>query len=142
MSAMDSQPKPRVRALLDEEREQAFLKAFPGLLFEVDEAGCFVDARAGGGYQSVIPVAAFIGKSVYEMLPPDGAAMGMKAFHEAIRSGVPQIFEFIWNQLPNNEKRWYEARVCPVAATSARPAGRKKTCDACSRPFIRARSRF
>jgi PAS domain S-box-containing protein len=115
MSAMDSQPKPRVRALPDEKREQAFLKAFPGLLFEVDEAGCFIDARAGGGYQSVIPVASFIGKSVYEMLPPDGAAMVMKAFHEAIRTDAPQIFEFIWNPLPNNEKRWYEARICPVA---------------------------
>ena len=66
---------------------QATLDAIPDLMFEVDGQGRFLDYHSPREDLLATPPAAFLGKTIAEVLPAEAAAASMAAIHEAVATG-------------------------------------------------------
>lgn len=92
-----------------EARVAAILNAIPDLLFEMDLEGHYLDYHWSGAGSETSPGASFIGKSVFEVLPPAAARVCLSALHAAQEHGLSTGKQF---ELPNGQSaRWYELSV-------------------------------
>ncbi len=93
----------------------AIFKAYPDLLFTLDENGTILDYRAGDAVSTLfMPPEAFLGQPAEEVLPrefADGLLTGLK---ELKAGGGPVSFEYSVRQA--GSQRWFEARLVPAAA--------------------------
>lgn len=92
-----------------EERNCALLNAIPDLMFRIRRDGTYLDARADNASDLAIPPQEMIGRTVYEMLPPEVAQQRMHYLALALQTGQTQLFEYQFSV--QGEMRDYEARM-------------------------------
>ncbi len=80
------QSEERLRKTHD--RLEATLEAMPDLLFEIDHVGLIRNYRAKQAELLAAPPSTFLGKSFFEILPPDAAGVCQSAIEEAANKGV------------------------------------------------------
>jgi PAS domain S-box-containing protein len=88
---------------------RATLAAFPDLLFEVDAEGRFNEYRAPNREQLYAPPAAFLGKTVGEVLPPDAARTILDALGQAVQHGAHHGAMYALD-LPGG-RRWFDLTI-------------------------------
>jgi len=88
---------------------QATLAAIPDLMFEVDAEGRFHGYHSPRTELLAAPVEDFLGRTMYEILPPDVAAVGLAAIREADEKGHSQGQQYVL-RLPQG-RRWFELSV-------------------------------
>lgn len=92
-----------------EERNQAILRAIPDLMFLQTGDGVYLDYHVKDLSLLLVPAEAFLGKNMFEVLPPELAAGLFGCFQRAVETDEPQNFEY---KLPiQEEERWFEARI-------------------------------
>jgi PAS domain S-box-containing protein len=87
------------------------LAALPDLLFEVDLQGCLLGLHAPHGDEFLPPASEALGRHVEEVLPPDAAAVLMRAVG-AVATGRG-IGGGLCNLSRGTEPRWFELSVAP-----------------------------
>ena len=92
-----------------EARNRAFLNAIPDLIFRMDEAGRFIDFKAGDDSRFYIPPEEIIGASVADIFPAEVSNMTLLAIKNSLQTSKPQSFEYKL-QTPSGLFT-YEARV-------------------------------
>jgi PAS domain S-box-containing protein len=92
-----------------EARNRAFLHAIPDLMFRIRQDGTYLDCKADKDSDFAIPPSSMIGKTVYDVLPPQVAQKRMEHIQQALQTGETQVFEY---QLHHHaDLRYYEARI-------------------------------
>ena len=87
-------------------RMQATMAAFPDLLLELDDAGRFTSAYAGGGVPVKMPPDSFIGRSVDAVLPPQLAQVAHQAMALVTARQVVSGLRHRWDQ--DGKPAWFE----------------------------------
>ena len=77
-----------------EARNRALVDALPDLIFRIHRDGTYLDCKVERDDDSLLPPRELIGKTVYEVLPPDLAAQRMHYIHKALETGQTQRFEY------------------------------------------------
>lgn len=88
---------------------EAILHAIPDLMFRIRKDGTYLDCRADRESDFAIAPSQMLGRTVYELLPPELAQQRMYYVAQALQTGIPQTFEY--RMLNHGEMRDYEARV-------------------------------
>ncbi len=110
----------------------AIFRAFPDLLFTLDDNGVILDYKAGEAVSTLfVPPEAFLGQPAEEVLPrefADSLAAGLRA----LKAGRgPVAFEYSVRQ--GGMQHWFEARLVPVGqgqvAVVVRDATRHKQAE-------------
>ena len=91
-----------------EERNRAILKAIPDLMFLQSRDGTYLDYNANYKSDLLVPPEKFLGKTMYDVLPPELADQFRKKFDDAWEGG-PQIFDY--SLVMPEGLRWFEARI-------------------------------
>ena len=99
-----------------EERSRAILRAIPDWMFILSSDGVFLDYHAKNPEALLVPPENFLGKSMYEVLPPWLAKAHQRAFERALVTNEPERLEYNLESGP--ERRFYEA--CIVRCDSDR----------------------
>lgn len=94
---------------VSEGRNLAFLNAIPDMMFRIRRDGVYLDCKADQETDFVMPPGDMIGKTVYEVLPPETAEQRMAYIERTLETGEIQIFEY--QLLNQGELRDYEARL-------------------------------
>ncbi len=104
------QVRSRTRQLAESRADlQATLNTLPDMLFEVGLDGRFYDYHAANDNQPLVPVAAFMGKTIAEIMPADVTELVMGALREANERGIARGVIYALD-MPQG-KRWYELAV-------------------------------
>jgi diguanylate cyclase (GGDEF)-like protein/PAS domain S-box-containing protein len=99
---------------LSEARNRAFLEALPDMIFRISKDGIFIDFHADKTSKMLMPDSSFIGKIIWDILPPELSQPTRRCVEQALKTGQIQLFEY-W--LPKNGKRHdYEARIVKSGA--------------------------
>jgi PAS domain S-box-containing protein len=77
-----------------EARNRALVNAIPDLMFRIRRDGTYLDCKAESDSDVLMPPHALIGKTVYQVLPPDLAAQRMHYVEQALATGEIQHFEY------------------------------------------------
>jgi PAS domain S-box-containing protein len=92
-----------------DDRNHALLNTIPDMLFQISRDGAYLDYKPAKASDLYIPATEFLGKKIFDVLPPELAQQMMQAIERALQSDEIQIYEY---QLPLNSKiRVYEARI-------------------------------
>ncbi len=94
---------------ISEGRNLAFLNAMPDMMFRIRRDGVYLDCKADQESDFALLPSTMIGKTVYEVLPPETAQQRMTYIDRALETGEIQIFEY--QLLNRGELRDYEARL-------------------------------
>jgi PAS domain S-box-containing protein len=94
---------------ITEERNLAFLNAIPDMMFRIRRDGVYLDCKADQENDLILSSSDMIGKTVYEVLPPETAKQRMTYIERTLETGEIQIFEY--QLLNRDEWRDYEARL-------------------------------
>ncbi|NJN87590.1 MAG: PAS domain S-box protein [Leptolyngbyaceae cyanobacterium SL_7_1] len=70
------------------------VNAIPDLMFRIHRDGTYLDCKAEHDSDTVLPPRELIGRSVYDVLPPDLAEQRMHYVEAALKSGQSQRFEY------------------------------------------------
>jgi len=97
---------------LAEARSRALVQAIPDLLFMLDSDGVFRDYHAPSTADLLVPPAAFIGKRVADVLPPQISVPFLAAMDTVRRTGAVVAFEYSLDSLPGTTS-FFEGRVAP-----------------------------
>jgi PAS domain S-box-containing protein len=100
-----------------EQRNRSILEAIPDGLFQVDEAGIYLDFVPGRSFMPYANPEDFIGRAVVEVLPEPVGAGALKLVQAAIRTGEIQQFEYEFRQA--DKLFSFEARAVPVGDREA-----------------------
>lgn len=91
----------------------AIFRAFPDLLFTVDESGVILDYRAGEAVSTLfVPPEAFLGQRAEDVLPHEFADSLAAALKELKAGRGPIAFEYSVRQ--GGVHHWFEARLVPT----------------------------
>jgi PAS domain S-box-containing protein len=90
------------------ERNTAFLRAVPDLMFIIRRDGTFLDYNARDESLLWAPPSAFLGRTVREIMPAALSEMFMDAIERAFRCDDPVEVEY---ELPLGETKYFEARI-------------------------------
>jgi chemotaxis protein methyltransferase CheR len=77
-----------------EERNRAILNAIPDLMFLVDREGTYLDYHARDKELLLKPPSDFLGKNLFEVLPPELAEQISRRFTEVFQSDQPSLLEY------------------------------------------------
>jgi HD-GYP domain-containing protein (c-di-GMP phosphodiesterase class II) len=94
----------------------AIFRAFPDLLFYMDEKGLIIDYRAGRLSALFVPPQQFLGHSMRDVLPPEIGSQFAHALQESIKTGRVISIEYQLH-VPDGEN-WFEARLVPLKTES------------------------
>lgn len=98
-----------------EARYRGIVSVLPDLLIRIDTESRFTDVQSSSPEILIAPVAEVIGKTLWEIFPPDIAELINERLHTAIECGKLQIFQYALNlQGPVRE---FEARMVPCGKT-------------------------
>ncbi|UBF24564.1 PAS domain S-box protein [Kovacikia minuta CCNUW1] len=92
-----------------EDRNQAFLSAIPDLILRINKQGIYLDVVEAKGVSIVATRHNRIGKSVYDILPPNLAQQYMRQIGLALMTGETQSFEYQFHG--QEHLGYFEARV-------------------------------
>jgi signal transduction histidine kinase len=90
-------------------RNQAILRAIPDMMFILDPNGVYLDYYARDPGMLLHSPNEFLGKSLYEVLPPDLAQQVYEVLDKVNKNDPPQVLEY--SLRIGNEDRYYEARL-------------------------------
>ncbi len=91
----------------------AIFRAFPDILFTLDDAGTILDYKSGAAISTLFaPPEAFIGQPAGEVLPSEFAEHLLRALEESRKRRQTVPFEYTMRQA--GVQRWFEARVVPA----------------------------
>ena len=89
--------------------KSSILAALPDVILVLRRDGTYVDCHAKDSTQLFAPPATFIGRRVYEIMPPGLAALFADALERAAQSNHPIVVEY---ELPvDDARRQFEARI-------------------------------
>jgi PAS domain S-box-containing protein len=94
-----------------EERNRAILRAIPDWVFIVSTDGVFLDYHGKDTEKLLVPPEVFLGKTMWEILPPWLADAHQASFLRALASGEPEKLEYSLGS--DQAQRFYEACVVP-----------------------------
>ena len=98
------------QALLESsERNQAILRAVPDLMFLQNTDGVYLDYYARDPQELLAPPEAFLGKGIFEVLPPELAERIMTAFKKLDGTLETQLVEYSLEL--GGQERHFEARI-------------------------------
>ena len=92
-----------------EERNRAILRAIPDWMFILDANGVFVDYHAKDPSELLVPPETFLGKTVWDVMPPIISDPLANAMAGALASDEPQKFEYSLES--DHAQHFYEACV-------------------------------
>jgi signal transduction histidine kinase len=92
-----------------EARNLAFRSAIPDLMFLLTRDGVYLDYHAKDEHDLLLKPDVFMGKPMWDVLPPDLATQFGRAFDQVELTGAPQEVEYSLTM--NGERRFFEARV-------------------------------
>lgn len=98
----------------------ATLEALPDLLFEVDETGLYLDARAHNTDKLALPVEQFLGRRVHEVMPGGTAAQVMQCLQEAKTTGSSYGRQVRLNM--RGQTMWFELSAARKKTSPGEPA--------------------
>ncbi len=93
------------------ERNKALLLANPDLMFVYSADGRIVDFHAGDASALYVPPDRFLGRSIYEVLPPDVAQATCECIARVAETGLPQRYEY--SLVIRGGTRYFESRLVP-----------------------------
>jgi diguanylate cyclase (GGDEF)-like protein len=77
-----------------EERNKAIVSAIPDVIFVVDGNGVFKDCQTNDDSMLIMPKKEFIGKNLWEVLPPKIAETGFEKIKLALKNNSLESFEY------------------------------------------------
>jgi PAS domain S-box-containing protein len=77
-----------------EARNRALVNAIPDLMFRIRRDGTYLDCKADSNDAVLLPPEELIGKTVYDVLPPELAQQRMDYVTRALETGTMQRFEY------------------------------------------------
>ncbi|MDX2216162.1 MAG: PAS domain S-box protein [Oculatellaceae cyanobacterium bins.114] len=80
--------------LQSEARNRALVNAIPDLMFLIHRDGTYLDCKVDDDNTSLLPAHELIGRTVYDVLPPDLAQQRMAYIEQALKTGKMQRFEY------------------------------------------------
>jgi len=92
-----------------EERNRAILRAIPDWMFILDPNGVFVDYHAKNPADLLVPPEVFLGKAIWDVLPPVISSALATAMAGALASDEPKKFEYSLES--DQAQHFYEACV-------------------------------
>jgi len=92
-----------------ETRNGAILDALPDLMFLQDEKGTYLEWHANDRRNLYVPPEEFIGRTMFEIMPPDVARQCAEAFEQVLSRGVPARVEY--GLRIRGETRFFETRI-------------------------------
>ncbi|MEO8891847.1 MAG: PAS domain S-box protein, partial [Coleofasciculaceae cyanobacterium] len=96
---------------------RSLLAAIPDIMMVVSRDGIFLDFLPSLNTTSLIPATQVVGKSVFEVLPPEVARGRLEAVQQALASGHIQVHEY--QLLIDQEIRYEESRIVPCGLDEA-----------------------
>jgi PAS domain S-box-containing protein len=96
-----------------ESRNRALLDAIPDLIFRLSCDGIYLDVRAERDSDLILPSDALLGRTVFDVLPPDVARQTMACIEQALRTDAVQVIEY--QLMLEQTARDFEARVVVCA---------------------------
>lgn len=105
----------RTEHALDESqaRNQAILSALPDMMFLMTTDGVYLDAHVRDERELLVPPSQFIGRSLFDVLPPDLSRQFAASFEEVARGGSPVVE---YSLVTDGQRRHYEARLVRCGA--------------------------
>jgi PAS domain S-box-containing protein len=100
-----------------ETRNKALLSAIPDLMFIFSREGVFTDFHAKNTHMLFMEPELFLGKNIYEVLPPGLAEETMLHLQEVFDTGKTSIFDY--NMKIGNDTWAYESRIVPCGEDRA-----------------------
>ena len=94
---------------ISEEKNSAIIKALPDLLFVIDNKGYFIDCKANDEVGLLIPKEAFIGKTLWDVLPEEISKIAFEKIKLVLTKETLESFEY--NLKINNNEQYYELRM-------------------------------
>ncbi|HCF27100.1 MAG TPA: histidine kinase [Cyanobacteria bacterium UBA11049] len=88
---------------------RALLNAIPDSMFRINNDGIFVNYKAAKNNKLPLPDDDILGKSLYQVLPPNVAQLFMQGVKQVLATGNIQIFEY--QSLVESNLLDYEARI-------------------------------
>lgn len=79
-----------------EARHRALLNAIPDMMISLSREGIYLDCKPAKPFDLLRPKPELLGKSVYEVLPPDVAQQRMYYVEQAFLTGETQRYEYQW----------------------------------------------
>lgn len=93
------------------DNNRALLEAIPDLLFTFDKNGTIIAFKGENGQDLYLPPEEFIGKSIFEILPPDIASLTIEKLNYVFSTNRACIYNY---SLPiNGEISYFESRLVP-----------------------------
>lgn len=92
-----------------EEKSRAIIKAIPDLLFVINNHGIFIDCEANDETLLLMPKKAFIGKTIWEVMPKEIAKTSYKKIQLVLEKGELQSFEYKLEIL--GQEQYFEVRM-------------------------------
>jgi|GEM_PF-2737939 len=75
-------------------RNEAIINALPDLMFVIDKNGQYKEVHAPDKSLLPFPAQKLIGKKIFDVFDKDTAERFLKLFHECIKTGKTQVFEY------------------------------------------------
>ncbi|MBD2067121.1 PAS domain S-box protein [Leptolyngbya sp. FACHB-671] len=101
-----------------EARNRALVNAIPDLMFRISRDGTYLDCKAERDGDVLLPPSQLIGKTVYEVLPPDLAEQRMHYVEQALKTGEIQLFEYQLRLSNNRANQLYRQMTSEQIAPS------------------------
>ena len=92
-----------------ESRTSAILRVMPDLMFVMSHDGTYLDYHAKDPRDLFVPPEQFLGKNVFDIMPPELSAVFAPAIARADATGEPVVVEYAL-PMPDGE-RFFEARI-------------------------------
>ena len=77
-----------------EAQNRALLNAIPDLMIRMTKDGTYLDFRPAKSFKTVVSGSDFIGKNIYEIMPPEVSQQRLDYAEQALSTGSTQIYEF------------------------------------------------
>ncbi len=92
-----------------EEKSRNIIKAMPDLLFVINHEGRFIDCQVNNEELLLMPKEAFIGKTIWQVIPKEIAKIGYEKMQLVLKSGGLQRFEY--KLKVSDKEQYYELRM-------------------------------
>lgn len=97
---------------MSEATNRAIINGIPDMIFRLNKDGVYLDFFPGVGIEPYVPPEEFLGKPVFDVLPPATAEIVMNGVHRATESGVVVDIEFYLQKA--DRTHYYHGRLVAV----------------------------
>lgn len=91
---------------------EAIIEAIPDMIFEVDLEGNIFNYHSPVNDLLIMPPSMFIGKSIFQIMPPDVATVCFSAIEEACKKGFSRGKQYFLDL--SNGRSWFELSLAPM----------------------------